>query len=200
MEAIMLLAAVPLLILNMLGGLVGGIGIAVQGEWALLIGGLAWSFVGAFALSIALLPGMIFAPLAAWATNHGNNAAAVVVAIPSLFWTYVVVTVSSVVVFHSVVARPEAGFFHLLWAYSVTTAPWSYLANKDKQAGNDASTMLMFFVQLGVVSMMIASWSDPSSIEVGDLLPWFLPFMILGLIAQLFVAWIDGRNARYRAY
>ncbi len=55
MEAIMLLAAVPLMILNMLGGLVGGIGLAIQGHWSLLFGGIAWLVIGGFALSIALL-------------------------------------------------------------------------------------------------------------------------------------------------
>lgn len=200
MEAVMVLAAVPLLILNMLGGLVGGIGLAVQGHWSLLIGGIVWCVVGGFVLSIALLPGMIFAPLARWASNRGNTVAAVVACIPSLLWTYIVVTVTGIAVFYNVVARPGSGFFHLLWGYSVTTAPWSFLANKDKQSGNDASTMLMFFVQLGVVAMMVASWSDPESMTVADLLPWFVPFMVLGLVAQVFVAVVEGRNARYRGY
>lgn len=200
MEAIMLLAAVPLIILNMLGGLVGGIGLAVQGHWSLLIGGIAWFIIGGFVLSIALLPGMIFAPLAMWAAKRGNTTAAIVAAVPSLLWTYVVVTVTSIIVFLAVVARAESGFFHLLWGYSVTTGPWSFLANKDKQSGNDASTMLMFFVQLGVVSMMFASWSDPESMTAADLIPWFVPFMALGLIAQVFVAVIERRGARYRGY
>ncbi len=121
MEAVMLLTALPLLILNLLGGLFGGIGVAVQGQWSLLIGGIAWCVIGGFVLSIALLPGMLFAPLAIWASNRGNTFAAVVACFPSLLWTYVVVTISSIVVFCYVVARPDAGFFHLLWGYSVTT-------------------------------------------------------------------------------
>lgn len=196
----MVLAVVPLLILNMLGGLVGGIGLAVQGHWSLLIGGIAWCVIGGFVLSIALLPGMIFAPLAVWAFNRGNTAAAVVACIPSLLWTYIVVAATSIVVFYNVVAQPDSGFFHLLWGYSVTTAPWSFLARKDKQSGNDTSTLLMFFVQLGVVAMMFASWSDPESITVANLLPWFVPFMALGLVAQVLVAVVEGRNASYRAY
>lgn len=82
----------------------------------------------------------------------------------------------------------------------MTTGPWSFLANKDKQSGNDASTMLMFFVQLGVVSMMFASWSDPKSMTAADLIPWFVPFMALGFVAQVFVAVGEARQARYRGY
>lgn len=194
----MLLVAVPLMILNSLGGLLGGVGLAIQGQWTLLIGGIAWCVIGVFVLSIALLPGMIFAPLAVWAAERGNILAAIVASVPTVLWTYIVLTVTSLIVFVHFVAQPDSGFFHLLWAYAVTTAPWSFLASKDKQSGNDSSSMLMFFVQLGVVSMMFASWSDPESITVASLVPWFLPFMALGLFAQVFVAVVEVRNSSYR--
>ncbi len=200
MNALMMLVALPLIILNLLGGLAGGIGLAVQGQWSLLLVGIAWCFVGAFVLSFALLPGMIFAPLAMWASNRDNMLVAVVACIPSLLWTYIVVTVSVIAVFYNVIDRPGSGLFHLLWAYSITTAPWSYMANKEKQSGNDASMTLLFFVQLGVVAMMVASWSDPQNMRFADLLPWFVPFMILGFAAQVFIAVVEGRNARYRPY
>lgn len=74
------------------------------------------------------------------------------------------------------------------------------MANKDKQSGNDASTILMFFVQMGTVSMMVASWSDPSAMEFYTLFAWFIPFVMLGLVAQLFVAWVETKNARHRVY
>jgi cytochrome c-type biogenesis protein CcmH/NrfF len=58
----------------------------------------------------------------------------------------------------------------------------------------------MFFIQLGVISMMVACWVTPLIPEVGNLALWFLPFMALGLMAQLLFAWIDTRSARYRGY
>lgn len=199
MATIVVLAAIPLMILNMLGGIVGFVALAVQGEWGAICGGLAWCLIGAFVLSIAMLPAMIFAPLSVWAANRGYTSAAVIAALPSIAWTYIVLAVSSLTVFHAVISRPDAGFFHLLWAYCVTTAPWSYLANKDKQAGNETSSMLMFFVQLGTVSMMVGSWTDPSDMPISDLAIWFLPFMAIGILVQLLSIWLDLRNTRSHA-
>lgn len=200
MEALFLLAVIPLLLLNLLGGVVGGVGLAIQGEWGLLVRGIVWCVVSPFLLSIAMLPAIAFAPLSVWASEKGNNVAALLAAVPALIWTYLVVTVSSVVIFHFVAARPDAGFIHLLWGYSMTTAPWSFLASKDKQAGNVASSVLMFFIQLGTVSMMLASWSDPASVDLETLAYWFVPFMLIGLVAQMFIAWVDGRSARRYGY
>lgn len=169
MAAVMMLAALPLFFLNMLGGLAGGIGIAVQGHWGLLFGGIAWIVGGAFLISIAMLPGMIFAPLAIWASNSGNTFVAAVAAIPTVLWTYFVLTVTSIAVFQNVVARPDSGLFHLLWGYSVTTAPWSFMASKDQQTGSAASSISMFFVQLGVLAMMAASWSNPEAVTIAKL-------------------------------
>lgn len=198
MAALVMLAAVPLMILNMLGGLVGGGGLIFKGEWSLVLGGFAWGIIGAFVIPFTLLPAMLFVPLVGWAAKNGSIAAAIISGIPAMLWTYFVVTVSCVLVFHTVVARPDAGFFHLLWGYSTSIAPWSFLSNKDKQAGNDASAIIVFFAQLGTVAMMFASWSDPESMEVADLLPWFLPFMGLGFAAQLIAVTVDGQAARRR--
>lgn len=189
MEALIMLPAFLLMLLNFLGGLVGGIGIAVQGEWRLLLGGIGWGLIGHFVLSFALMPGMIFAPLAAKAADNGKVAQTVLFAMPSLIWTYIIVSASSIYIFTRIASLPDAGFFHLLWAYSVTTAPWSFMAQKDRQAGNSTASMLMFFVQLGVVSMMVSSWIEPANYEYERLAYWFLPFMALGLLAQASMVW-----------
>lgn len=102
------------MILNMLGGLVGGIGLAFQGEWRLIFSGIGWAVVSPFVLSIALIPGMIFAPIVAWGLKRENMVIVILAGAPSLIWTYIVVTIVSVVVFLNIVARPDAGFFHLL--------------------------------------------------------------------------------------
>lgn len=200
MEAIMLLVALPLLVLNLIAGLVGGVALAFQGEWGLLFGGIAYSIGGPFLLSLAMLPGMIFVPLTVWAGDRGNILLAVAAAIPSMIWTYTVVAVSCIFAFSMILTRSEADFFHLLWSYSVATAPWSFMAEKEKQGGNDNSATLMFFVQMGTASMMVAAFVDPYDTSASRLATWFLPFMGLGLLAQLFIAWVETRNNRHGRY
>lgn len=200
MEAFGLLLGVPLMLLNLLAGLVGGVGLLIQGEWSLFFGGIAYAIAGPFILSIAMLPGMIFAPLAVMADERRRPTLAVFAAIPSLIWTYIVVSVSCVIAFSTVVSNSDGGFFHLLWGYSTATAPWSFMAQKDRQSGNDASTTLMLFVQLGTIALMVRTFLSPMETDVGSLMPWFMPFMGLGVAAQLFLAWAESRNRRYRGF
>lgn len=197
MEAMMILVALPLLLLNLLGGLVGGVGLLLQGEWRLVAGGFAYGLIGPYLLSLAMLPAMAFLPLSVWAANRNNTPLAVLAAVPNLIWTYVVVAVSCIFVFSFVTTGADGGIFHILWGYSTATAPWSFMAQKDKQGGNDSSTILMFFIQMGIASMMAAVMIDSSDTTPARLALWFLPFMGLGLVTQLFIAMVEVRNARY---
>lgn len=189
-------AVVPFMLLNLLGGFLGGAGMLFQGEWGLFFFGLAWMFIGAFALSFALLPGMIFAPIVAWAGKRENIPLMVLAGVPAIAWTYLVMAVSCVAIFGAMVQNSGAGIFHMFWGYAVATGPWSYMAREEAKAGNDNAAMTSFFAQLGVISMMIATFIDPANTEFYRLIYWFAPLLVIGLILQLCIAWMDTRNAR----
>lgn len=185
------------MIFNFFSGIIGGIGLIFQGEWGLFFYGLAWAFAGAFVLSFALLPGMIFAPIAAWAAERNKVGLIVAAGIPAMAWTYIVVAVSCVAVFSAVVEGSDAGLFHILWGYSAATGPWSYMAQQEAKTGNDNAATVSFFAQLGVISMILATFLEPAHTEFGRLIYWFTPLLLLGLVFQLAILWYDTRNARH---
>lgn len=193
---VMQYAILPFMLLNLLGGLVGGAGMLFQGEWGLFFLGLGWSLIGAFALSFALLPGMIFAPVLVWAEKRNNIPLMVLAAVPAMVWTYVVMAVSCVTIFGAMVQDSDAGVFHMLWGYAAATGPWSYMARQEAKTGNDNAAMTSFFAQLGVISMMIATFIDSAETDFNRLIYWFAPLLIIGLLLQLVIAWVDNRNAR----
>jgi hypothetical protein len=194
----MALFVLPFIILNMLAGLVGGAGMIFQGEWTAFFLGLAWMLVGAFALSLALLPGMIFLPVVAWAAERDSMPLMLLVGIPAMIWTYIVIAVSCVVVFAAIINNSDAGFFQMLWGYAAATGPWSFLARKDAEAGNDQASMPAFFSQLGVIAMMVATFINPNGTDFFSLIYWFAPVLGIGLVLQLFVLWVETKNARRR--
>ena len=166
-----------------------------QGEWGIFFLGLGWSFLGAFALSLALLPGMIFTPIVAWAAERQNTSLMAIAAVPAMAWTYIVVAVSCFAIFVAIVQDSDAGIFHLLWGYAAATGPWQYMARKEAKAGNDNAAMTSFFAQLGVLSMMFATIIESAETDFYRLIYWFAPFLIIGLLVQLFIAWVDTKNA-----
>ena len=87
MEALGALLAIPIMLLNLLGGIVGGIGLVFQGDWTKFLIGVAYTFVGGFMVSILMLPSLIFLPLVVWASKRGNVIVALLAAIPNLLWT-----------------------------------------------------------------------------------------------------------------
>jgi hypothetical protein len=196
MEATLAIPTFLLVILNLLGGLVSGIALAIQGEWSLLLGGIGWAIAGPFIISLAMAPSFIFYPLVGSAAERGHNTLAVIAGIPAMLWTYLIITATCLFVFLNIASAGNAGFFHLIWAYSTATAPWSYMARQEAANGNDNSSVLNFFIQLGTVSMMVAAWLDPYDISFQRLAAWFLPFMALGFLTQLFVAYADSGRSR----
>ncbi len=200
MEAIGLLFALPIMLLNFLGGIVGGIGLIVQGDWTRFFVGLAYAFTGGFIVSILMLPSLIFMPLVIWAGNRDNTTIALLGAIPSLIWTYVVIAATCVTVFAAMVKGSDGDFFHLLWGYSTATGPWSFLANKDRQSGETKSTTTLLFIQFGTMAMMFHAYSEPNQTDPKDLLAWFLPFMVLGIITQLIGSLLAIRQRRALGY
>ena len=54
---------IPILFLNMLGGIIAGIWLAFLGEWRLIFIGIILLFTSHFYLSLLMLPGMLLAPI-----------------------------------------------------------------------------------------------------------------------------------------
>lgn len=84
----------------------------------------------------------------------------------------------------------------MLWGYAAATGPWSFLARKDAEAGNDQASMPAFFAQLGVIAMMVATFINPVGTDFFTLIYWFAPVLGIGLVLQLFVVWFGTKNAQ----
>jgi len=64
---------VPITLLNLLGGLGSGIWLAILGEWGEIFRGILFMVVAGFAISVALMPSLLFAAPAAMAMERGKN-------------------------------------------------------------------------------------------------------------------------------
>lgn len=183
MKSLFLLLMAPLMLLNLLGGLVGGIWLAILGDWSTLFFGIAYMLVGAFALSLLLAPAMLLAfPMAALGERH--VLAAALLGLPAMLWTYAVIAASCAWVFSGITSTPQGSLVpYLLWGYATATAPWSYMASKEGDDGY--SGVAVFFASLGVVAMMVAVWIDPYDTTVWRLLYWIVPVVVVGLVLQL---------------
>lgn len=185
MQAIIFVLFVPLILLNMLSGLVGGIWLAFQGEWALVGFGVLYMIIAPFFLGLAMLPSLAFGAPAAMAAERNHPIVAILVGLPAIIWTFAVIALSCVWSFEAAAVRANDALIpHVLWGYAVALAPWMYMASKEDRAGSGTSVPI-FFAQLGTISMAIATLTNPDDTSFLRLLMWFLPFAVAGLCVQL---------------
>jgi hypothetical protein len=199
MKALLVLLIMPLVILNFIGGLVGGIWLAVEGEWSLIGMGLLYAFAGAFLIGLLLFPAMLLsAPGIMVSERHPIFGA--VLAVPGLVWTYAVMAATCIGAFSYVVRDMQGSAIpYLLWAYSMALAPWSFLASKEDR--DSSAGVSVFFAQLGTLAMMIAVLRNPFDVSIDRLAWWFVPFLLVGLVVQLFfAAALMAEESRRRRY
>jgi hypothetical protein len=157
-SALLQLLLLPLMLLNFFGALVAGIWLAVLGDWRAIGYGIASIFVSTFILGIALLPQSVLGAPAIWCYEKGYRVVGWIFGLLSAVYLYALITVWCGFVFWffmSMSKSPHALFPLLLWSYGIATAPWSYMANKETQGGQDGSHsgFTVFFIQIGYLVM-----------------------------------------------
>lgn len=99
MQAIFSMILIPLMFLNMFGGIVSGIWLAVLGQWWAIGYGIAGLFLSTTLLGLAMMPGLIFAAPAAILADKGKLVLAFPLMLLSQLYTYVIVTAWCLFVF-----------------------------------------------------------------------------------------------------
>jgi|SRR6185312_15052950 len=177
-----------LALLNWLAAPVSVIWLMILGEWWAV--GLAFlSLFSHFLLAIALLPAMAFAGPAA-ALSRRRPVAAMILRIPGLLYTAALITVWCMGVLTYLLSRATITSWIplMLLAFSIGTAPWTYMAQKESQGGaGEGSLMAAFFAQLAFLAIILTIIIfRPESLR-----PLWLLFSMIMLI-QVCVATIVG--------
>lgn len=164
------LVSVPLILLNLLGGIVSGVWLAIIGEWGAIGYGLLLSFFAIYLLSIVLMLGMIFGLPGIYFQDRGYNILSYFFILLSMLYTACLMTVWCSFIFHVFMKEATTGTFFplLIWSYGVATGPWTFLASKDNQSGgNIYSTIAAFFAQIGyVIAMLLVAFFTITLLDV----------------------------------
>jgi len=150
--------AVPIMILNLLGGIISGIWLAILGEWGEIIRGILFMVVAGFAISIVLMPSLLFAAPAVMAIEKGKKLLGIFLGSLSVLYTIALMTIWCIWIMWLFVSSASEGSLIplLIWSYGVALAPWMWLAQEDQQGGgNEFSLFSIFFAQASYILGMI---------------------------------------------
>jgi len=190
--------SVPLGLINMLGGIVAGIWLAILSEWGIIGYGIAALFVSGIGLGIAMMPGLLFAAPAAALHEKGNKIGFYIFGFLGALYTIAILTVWCIAVlfFFAKQANADSIIPILIWSYGVATGPIAWMAQKEMQGGNEYSMISTFFAQVAYLLVIIAILLFRVSLL--DVTILFGVIMFIGLIFQFRIAsQIEKEEAYY---
>ena len=180
--------SVPIMFLNLLGGIISGIWLVILGEWSEIFRGILFMVVSGFVISIALMPSLLFAAPAALAIQKGKKLLGMFFGSLSVVYTFGLMTIWCIWIMwlFASSANDEALIPLLIWSYGVALAPWMWLAQKDQQGGgNEYSMFTIFFAQVSYILTMVMFFLGTT---IGVLTITFGAIMLGGAILQVIIA------------
>lgn len=157
METIIALIFVPIMLLNSVGGVVGGIWLIINGNWSFALSAFLVSVVGGWVIGLVLWPTLLLAMPIQRLAEKNKYVLVYMIAFLSSLWLHVVITVWCVSAFWWALGQYAGGSVipYLLVAYAVATGPWVYMAAQEAKAGGgDSSAATSIFVCIGTLLMI----------------------------------------------
>lgn len=182
--------SIPLMVLNMLGGIVSGIWLAILGEWGVLGMGILLIVTSTSLLGLALMPSLLFVAPATICAQKGKAWGLICFGAISNIYILALITVWCCGILFIFIKDASVSSLipRLIWSYGVATGPWVYMATKDQEQGSGsfASTMATFLAELGYVVIILLVLFTP--LMLLGAIKVFGAFMAVGFFLQLTVS------------
>jgi hypothetical protein len=187
---ILTLLCVPIVILNLLGGLISAIWLAVLGNWRTIGIGIGLMILSGSILRIVLMPAiLLIAPTPYFARKRSMLLVRAFTFLGSLYITTVfALWCAGVLLFFVNMTTDKSIIPVLIWSYVVAIGPLVILTNKEVQAGGGESSIIFtVFTQLGYAATILVVVLT----GVFSLIP-----LILGIFIALIINFIAVNQLR----
>lgn len=180
------LLALPLILLNLLGGLVGGVWLLVLGEWMAFTVGLLGGLVGSFVCGVAIAPGMAISASGVAIFVKGGlwRMPAIPLLAVGVSWTYAVICGWAFLAFRYFLGNADEASLYpmLLVGYSMTISPWAAMARSE--GPDSAAYVTTFFLQIAALApLLVILFGGREQAPVA--IPLFLLVMALSFIFDI---------------
>ncbi|MDD5055362.1 MAG: hypothetical protein PHZ00_03785 [Candidatus Peribacteraceae bacterium] len=181
MVLIMTICTIPIMLLNVFGGIISGIWLAILGEWNIILLSIVLFFASTFTISIALMPSMLLIAPAAVLLQRGNKLWLFFGAL-NLLYTFVVIIIWCMWILNTYVnaANDRSLLPILIWSYGTALGPWLYFASKERD--NSSTMFTTFIVALSYIVAMIMMWFG---VSIQNVIVTFTAIVLVSGIFQL---------------
>lgn len=179
---------IPIMTLNLLGGIISGIWLAILGGWGDIFRGISFAFISTFAISIALMPSILLIAPMAIAMEKGRKKLGTFFGSLGILYVVILITIWCIWIMwlFTSSANNDSLIPLLVWSYGVALSPWMWLAQKDQQGGgNEFSMLSLFFAQISYILGMILFFLG---INILIITVVFSAIMLVGALLQILIA------------
>ncbi|HWA28857.1 MAG TPA: hypothetical protein VG734_24615 [Lacunisphaera sp.] len=150
--AIIVTLSVPLMLLNVLGGLVSGIWLAILGKWSAIFAGLVGMLGSVMLLGFAMMPGiLLMVPAAKFAAKENYLGMYVFALGGSAYLFSLIAFWCTCVMWYFMQKATDGGAVPLMiWSYGIALGPLGYMASKEVE--DNSSGLVVFFAAIAYVS------------------------------------------------
>jgi hypothetical protein len=155
---VLTLLCVPIAILNLLGGIISAIWLAVLGDWRIIGIGIGLVILSGSILRIVLMPAiLLMAPTPYFARKGSMLLVRAFTFLGSLYITTVfALWCAGVLLFFVKMTTDKSIIPVLIWSYVVAIGPLVILTNKEVQAGGGESSIIFtVFTQFGYAATIL---------------------------------------------
>lgn len=186
-----------LILINFFSGIVGGIWLAFSGGLSLVIYGIILSIVMPWGYTLVALPQMGLAALLVNFVEKGNKFIVSIIGLVASVYGNSILALWTIFVFEALVkGQPQSFIPLILWGYSTTMAPLSYMASKEPPDSTGTSMGLLFaqlsFVLLTIL-FLVGGYDSARNVVLG-----ILVFLFSSLAISVVVAGMKAQRAETR--
>lgn len=162
-DKLMSLLALPVMILNFAGLIVGGGWLLFLGQWKVVLASAALTFFGNYLLIGPMLLSLVFAIPGKFVEQKGWHGLLKVLAVISGLYTITIMTLwafGSLAFFVKASSRHDAIIPFLLCSYAVATSPWQDMAQKEASGadGFNPSLTLAGLLSMSYVVALVVTY------------------------------------------
>ncbi|MCX5632316.1 MAG: hypothetical protein NTW93_01350 [Phycisphaerae bacterium] len=162
-DKIIKILSIPILILNMVSGIIAGIWLAFLGEWRLILIGILLIFTSHFYISILMLPALLFVPIGVRLYEKKNPLAYLFLFLSEFYTNLLIVGTCAFAFFICVRFYGSESKFglipYLLWSWNMAMGPWQFLQSKEPE--NEFSAITLFITMIFYFLFLISIFLGP---------------------------------------
>ncbi|MGV7931379.1 MAG: hypothetical protein AB2L13_21155 [Spirochaetota bacterium] len=175
----------PVMLLNMGGGIIGGIWLLILGEWRLLLIGIILIIISKWVLSILMMVGMPLTGIALYFYNRKNVLGHVFGFLTQLYTNILIIGTCFVAFFlcSKFYKGSEISITYipyLLWSWGMSLGPWQFFASKEPN--NEFTAITLFSASIFYFLFLLSIFIHPYLILIIFLLWCVVQLIVLPII------------------